>query len=127
MKTVKFRLPPTNRWLEFMLSQVADPGCAHRRNLGYNDLVSRAMAAAKQGFLAWNGAKVWYIGVGNWYVSGYSADGRDTDAVVARVIGKLMWEQGDLPCPVECPSCHANNASHVAPCWSCGQPLPGAF
>jgi hypothetical protein len=93
MKSLTFRLPPTNRWLKFMLNEVADHGCTHRRVLDDMHMVSTATTTAKEGFLAWNGAKVWYHGVGNWLVSGYAHDGRDADEVVARVLAKMLEDK----------------------------------
>ena len=88
MKTIDFKLPPTNRWVRFMLTQVGEPPVA--RMTQHAALPSVALRVAKDGFLSWTGAKVWYLGVGNWRVGGYAYDGSDADAVLSRVLGEMF-------------------------------------
>lgn len=73
------------QWLNYPDQQalriLTNPGCVPSTSL---------QRMLRCGFVVWNGAKVWYTGVGEWRVSGYAHDGSDTDEVVAKVIGQMM-------------------------------------
>lgn len=105
MKQATFRLPLGNKSQMFM-ARLMHVRWQHDRGLQWLDLSTdrvldilsnpgcvpstRLERVLRDGFVAWNGAKVWYTGVGKWRVSGYAHDGSDTDEVVAKVIGQMM-------------------------------------
>lgn len=92
MKNIVVRLPPTNRWLRFMLGLQSEYMAKYLQGDTPN-LQSHWHKAAKDGFLVWNHAKVWYLGVGVWRIGGYSHDGSDADEVMAKVLSKML--EGD--------------------------------
>lgn len=94
MKDIVFRLPPTNRWLKFMLGLQSDRMKEYLRD-DNTELLSHWHKLAKDGFLVWNHAKVWYLGIGTWRIGGYAQDGSDADAVMAKVLGKMLEVKTD--------------------------------